>query len=159
MRGRDPSLSKAKWYIIGAGGLFLVFSAWFLLREPFYVFMVHRGRGEWASTRLAEMRSLDREFFEKHLRSEKWHVRISMLRTLRKMEDRDFAVPILMAHLPREKEASCRLEIAVALLEHGEFDRAKPVLEALVDDDQWGRTAADLLKKVPGEALDAAPPK
>lgn len=159
MRGTDRNFLKARWYLIPAAAIFLLLFSWFLFRAEFYVFMIYRGRGEWASSHLAKMNSLERDFFEKHLQSPKWHVRCSILRTLRKMDNEALAVPILLEHAKEEKDGTCQLELAVALLKHGQYDEAKPILYALRADEKWGKAAEQILLKIPEKSLDAAPPQ
>lgn len=137
------------WIILGILALLVVggVGGWFVLRQQFYVLLMHRGQGNWASTRMAKLPNVDFALLERELGSDKWFVRCSVLRTLRKMDDKERIFPILEKHLLREKESYCLLELAAGLIRFKEFDRAKAVLESLVDDPKVGDSARELLKQ------------
>ena len=143
-------MTAKKWTILGVGILLIgaAVGGWLAFRQQFYLFMMYHGRGNWASTRMASLPDVDLPMLEKHLESEKWFVRCSVVRTLRKMDDKERILPILEKQLPREKHSSCQLELAAALMKFNEYDKAKEVLEGLVNDPEVGEPARNLLENL-----------
>ena len=141
---------KAKnWMILGVCLLLIgaAIGGWFAFRQQFYVFLIYHGKGNWASTRLANLPDVDLAMLEKHLESDKWFVRCSEVRTLRKMDDRERVLPILKRQVPREKDSYCLLELAVALGKFKAPDEAMSIMQGLRDDPKVGSQAREFLQK------------
>jgi len=138
------------WTILGILVVLVVVAVagWFAFRQQFYVYLMYHGRGNWASTRMAALPNVDLPLLEKHLESDQWFVRCSIVRTLRKMDDKTRILPILEKQVSREEHSSCRLELAAALLKFQEYEKAGRILEGLVDDPEVGGSARDILKKL-----------
>ena len=140
----------AKSYTILGVCLVLIGAAiggWFAFRQQFYVFLMYHGKGNWASTRLASLPSVDLPLLERHLQSDQWFVRCSVVRTLRKMDDKERVLPILERQVPREKDSYCLLELAVALGKFKEDDQAMSIMQGLRDDPKVGSQVRELLQK------------
>jgi hypothetical protein len=144
------------WTILGLCLLLIAgtIAGWFVFRQKFYVFLMYHGKGNWASTRLANLPNVDVSLLEENLESDKWFVRCSVLRTLRKMDDKEHVLPVLERHAPREKHAYCLLELAVALAKFGEGAQAKSILQTLTDDPQVGPQAKDVLQQMSRTATE-----
>lgn len=142
-------MKSKHWIILGVLALLVVagIGGWFLFRQQFYVFLMYRGQGNWASTRLAGLPNVDLELLERHLQSDKWFVRCSVYRTFRKLEDKERVFPILEKYVQSEKDSYCRLELAVGLIHFKEYEKAKTYLEGLVDDPKVGESAREILKQ------------
>jgi len=147
-------MSSKNWIVLGALVVLILASiaGWFAFRQQIYVFLMYHGQGNRASTWLAKLPNVDFPLLEKHLGSDKWFVRCSVIRTLRKLDDKARVLPILEKHISTETDSYCRLELAVGLLKFKEYDKARPILEGLRDDSKVGAEARDILKKLSAPA-------
>lgn len=145
-----------KKIIILLAGVLLVLAGTYFFRENLYIFMMYRGKGEWASKKLAAMKPPNIALIEKHLQSDRWYVRCALIRTLHRMDNKEAAMPVIEDLIRKEQDGACRLELAVALLKYGQWSAAKAVLESIADHEIVGASAREYLAKL--EEMSAGKP-